>query len=212
MEWRSLDSIKPYSRNTKKHTASSVQKLAEKIRKFGWDVPIVVDGDGVIIKGHRRLQVAKLLKLKQVPVIVRADLSPEEARAARLQDNRSGLDSLDDLEAIAQELSDLQDFDFNLALTGYDPAEIEKFLSDRQTEFQPPEPQGGMGGDGEMGGDPEEPPEEPEPKNPANPERYPLAIVLSWKEHQEWKLIKEKYGAKRDREAFLKLAGMEGEG
>jgi hypothetical protein len=87
IELWSVDRVTPHPKNPKKHPESQVATLAEAIKKFGWDQPIVVDRDGVIIKGHGRRLAAIKLGLKEVPVLLRADLSPEEADAARVSDN-----------------------------------------------------------------------------------------------------------------------------
>ena len=47
--------------------------------------------------------------------------------------------------------------------------------------------------------------EEEMAREPVDGERYPLAVVLSWAELQEWKTIKESLGVKSDRDGFLKL-------
>jgi hypothetical protein len=80
--------LKPYARNNRKHPQAQIDKLAKQIAAHGWDVPIVVDKDFVIIKGHCRWKCAKQLKLKTVPVVVRDDLTPEQCNAARLADNK----------------------------------------------------------------------------------------------------------------------------
>jgi len=77
----------PYPRNTKRHPEDEVARLAATINRFGWDQPIVVDAAGVIIKGHGRRLAALSLKLAQVPVWVRDDLTQDEADAARIADN-----------------------------------------------------------------------------------------------------------------------------
>ena len=83
-----VDRPKPYARNPRRNDAA-VEKVAASIREFGWAQPIVVDGDGVIIIGHTRLKAAKKLGLKTVPVLVRADLTPEQVAALRLADNKT---------------------------------------------------------------------------------------------------------------------------
>lgn len=82
-----IERVTPHAKNAKKHPDSQVAALAAAINKLGWDQPIVVDRDGVIIKGHGRRLAAIKLGLKEVPVLQRADLSPEEADAARVSDN-----------------------------------------------------------------------------------------------------------------------------
>jgi ParB-like chromosome segregation protein Spo0J len=82
-----IESVTPHPKNPKKHPESQVKSLAETIRRQGWDVPIVLDRDHVIIKGHGRRLAAIHLGLKEVPCIIRDDLTPEQADAARLTDN-----------------------------------------------------------------------------------------------------------------------------
>lgn len=82
--------VKPYKRNAKLHPPEQVESLARMIKRHGFDVPIVVDGKGVIIKGHGRLLAAKSLGMATVPVIVRADLSEAVMTEARIGDNRVG--------------------------------------------------------------------------------------------------------------------------
>ena len=79
--------LKPYEKNAKIHPPKQVQALAKIIEKHGFDQAIVVDRDGIIIKGHGRLEAAKHLGLKKVPVVVRDDLTPAQVRAARIADN-----------------------------------------------------------------------------------------------------------------------------
>lgn len=90
-----IEAITPYELNVKKHDKKQVAKIAESIKQFGWDQPIVVDGEGVIIKGHGRHAAAQLLGLKEVPVVVRTDLSPDAVRASRLADNRVAESDID---------------------------------------------------------------------------------------------------------------------
>lgn len=80
--------VKPYFRNVKKHAMKQITQLASVIAKYGFDQPIVVDKDMVIIKGHGRYMAAIRLELAYVPVIVRKDLSEGDAKASRIADNR----------------------------------------------------------------------------------------------------------------------------
>ena len=94
----SLGKIKPYHQNAKLH---NIEWITKSIEEFKVDQPIVVDGDGVIIKGHGRLEAAQRLGLKTFPVVVRTDLTPEQVRLARIADNRSA-----EAEALELELSE----------------------------------------------------------------------------------------------------------
>lgn len=101
-----IDKLVPYERNVKRHPPEQIDKIVKSITDSGWDQPIVVDADGVIIKGHGRRLAALKLGLKKVPVVVRSDLTPDQVRAARLSDNRVGISDLD-TELLRVELMDL---------------------------------------------------------------------------------------------------------
>lgn len=119
-----IEKLVPYEKNAKKHEDASVEKLARSIKEFGWDQPIVVDADGVIIKGHGRRLAAIKLGMKKVPVIVRDDLTKEQADALRLSDNQ--VVSTDyDMSLIQEELRRLAEFDIDLEAIGFDEREIQ---------------------------------------------------------------------------------------
>ena len=65
------DKLLPYHNNPRKDQA--IDKLASSIKEYGFQQPIVVDKDMIVIVGHTRLQGAKKLGLKKVPIVV-ADL------------------------------------------------------------------------------------------------------------------------------------------
>ena len=73
-----IEEIKPYIYNPIKNLNSS--KIAVSIKKFGFQQPIVVDKEYIIVVGHTRYEAAKILKLKKVPVVI-ADLSKSKAKA-----------------------------------------------------------------------------------------------------------------------------------
>ena len=54
VEIRSVDSIIPYANNPRDNNEIAVDKISQSIRQFGFNVPIVVDGAGVIVAGHTR--------------------------------------------------------------------------------------------------------------------------------------------------------------
>ena len=101
-----IGTIHPYGNNPRDNK-KSVDKVAESIREFGFLQPIVCDEKGIILAGHTRYRAAEKLGLPQVPVIYARDLTPEQAKAYRLADNKVGEDSkwLNDLLAV--EMSDI---------------------------------------------------------------------------------------------------------
>ena len=94
------------------------------IEAFGFKQPIVVDTDHVIIAGHTRYLAAKQLGLSEVPVLTAHDLTPEQAKAYRLADNRTHEESTWNNELLALELGDLKDLNFDVSLTGFNSDEI----------------------------------------------------------------------------------------
>jgi ParB-like chromosome segregation protein Spo0J len=70
-----VSEIKPYEKNAKKHPKKQVEQVAKSIKSFGFNQPIVVDKNNVVIVGHGRLEAAKFLNLEDVPVIT-VDLTP----------------------------------------------------------------------------------------------------------------------------------------
>lgn len=122
-----IENLIPYDLNVKKHDKEQVSRIVQAISRFGFDQPIVVDKNGLIIKGHGRRLAAIELGMKTVPVWCRRDLSADEVRAARLADNRVAISDIDpemlrlelgDLEADLSGIFDLKELDFAVADLG----------------------------------------------------------------------------------------------
>jgi len=120
----------PYTNNAKEHPEEQVKKIASSIKNYGWDQPIVVDGENEIIKGHGRLQAAELLGLSEVPVIKREDLTEAEAKASRIADNKTAESAwIDDmLEAEVNVLA--EDESINTDSLGFDDDELDSLISE----------------------------------------------------------------------------------
>ena len=117
----SISKVKPHPSNPRKITDRAVALLADVLQEFGWKQPLVVDTDGVIVVGHTRFRAAQKLKLKQVPVIVADDLSPEQIRAYRIVDNRTHDFTTWDYPVLVEELDALAaDFADVLALEDWE--------------------------------------------------------------------------------------------
>jgi len=123
-----LSRIRPYADNPRRND-ESVAKVAESLRVFGWRQPIVVDPEGLILVGHVRYAAALQLGFENAPVHVARDLSPEQARAYRLMDNRSHEDASWDRELLAAELAALEEADLALSLTGFEESELAQLLT-----------------------------------------------------------------------------------
>lgn len=126
VEQKALTDIKPYIKNPRKKW--DIQKVAQSIKEFGFQQPIVVDRGGTIIVGHGRYEAAKLLKLNSIPVTI-ADLPPDKAKAYRIADNKTNEFSEWDISLLQQEFTDLLDANFDLELTGFDHDELESLIT-----------------------------------------------------------------------------------
>jgi hypothetical protein len=142
-----IGEVQPSADNPRKIPQSAIDIVAKSIAEFGWQQPLVVDTDQVIIAGHTRLLAAKQLGLATVPVVIADHLTPAQVRAYRIADNRSGdFTSWDfpvltgQLEELAGEFSDVlaladwqaivADFDEMLGAPNPDAAEAADDLNE----------------------------------------------------------------------------------
>ena len=102
----SVKDLTPYPNNPRKNEAA-IEPVANSIREFGFKQPIVIDKDNTIIAGHTRLKAAKQLGMTEVPVIVADDLTPEQVKAYRLADNKTGELAAWDFDKLDVELGDI---------------------------------------------------------------------------------------------------------
>jgi site-specific DNA-methyltransferase (adenine-specific) len=124
--------VKPYERNPRINDGA-VEAVAESIKEFGWQAPIVVDENNVIVCGHTRLKAAERLGLDTVPVHVATGLTPEQIQAYRIADNKTGEIAEWDYDLLPLELADLQMADFDLSLLGFNAAELDSLLNGENT-------------------------------------------------------------------------------
>ena len=130
IKMKSLSELRPYEKNPKTHTHDQISKLAETFSKYGFDVPIVIDKENTIIKGHARYEAAKRLKMRKVPTICREELTPQEVRAARVADNKVS-EAYWDMPSLIYELEALYNLDdpgVPITDTGFSELEIRGLL------------------------------------------------------------------------------------
>lgn len=143
-----VDSLIPYANNPRLND-NAVDAVAASIKEFGFKVPIVVDGENVIINGHTRLKAAHKLGLKQVPVIVADDLTPEQVKAFRLADNKTGELAQWDMAKLGIEIEgigeiDMGEFGFDIDFGGIDLSDMNIEGDDYEQEL-PAEPKSKTG-------------------------------------------------------------------
>lgn len=123
-----IGDVKPYENNPRDNDRA-VDALAKSIKSFGWQQPIVVDKNMVVIVGHTRLKAAKKLGAEKVPVVIAESLTDEQAKAYRLADNKTGENAVWDNKKLLEELSS---FDTKDLFTGFKTSEIFEDVLDEQ--------------------------------------------------------------------------------
>lgn len=118
-----IEKLVPYENNPRNNEAA-VDYVANSIKEFGFQVPIVVDKDNVIVAGHTRYKAAQKLGLTEVPVVVAEDLTPKQIKAFRLADNKTAEKASWDFEKLTDEIADLE-LDFDLTSLGFGEFELD---------------------------------------------------------------------------------------
>jgi ParB-like chromosome segregation protein Spo0J len=113
VEYVSIDEIKTYENNAKLHPAEQIEQIKESIKEFGFNDPIAIDKDNVIIEGHGRYIACKELGINEVPIIRLNELSDEQKRAYMLVHNKLTMNTDFDIELLNDELENIFDIDMS---------------------------------------------------------------------------------------------------
>lgn len=124
IEELAVDEITEYENNPRINDAA-VDVVAKSITEFGFQNPILIDKNNVIIAGHTRLKAAIALGMKKVPTIKAPKLSGEQVHALRIMDNKANEYSEWDLDALQEEFQHLDAAAFNMELTGFTNNQLE---------------------------------------------------------------------------------------
>ena len=127
----SISQLHEYDNNPRNNDGA-VDAVAASIREFGFKVPIVIDGDNVIVCGHTRMKAAQKLGMETVPCIIADDLTPEQIKAFRLADNKTGELAGWDFAKLEEELSGISD-KFDMSAFGFvqnEDVDIDSFFED----------------------------------------------------------------------------------
>lgn len=125
--WKPIDDLIPYEHNAKEHNETQIKNLATSLQKYGWQNPILIDKDNVIVAGHGRVLGAKELGQTEVPCIYADDLTEEQVREYRILDNKLNESAWID-EELEFELPELDFGDFDLEF------DIQKRIEKEQKE------------------------------------------------------------------------------
>lgn len=115
IEYLPVDSLKPYSKNARKHSEKDIQAIINSIEEFGFDDPIGIwSNQNIIVEGHGRLIAAKRLGMEKVPCIRLDHLTDEQRKAYALAHNKTAELSKWFDELLQSELAEIEDIDMEL--------------------------------------------------------------------------------------------------
>lgn len=112
-----VDELIPYEKNPRNNT-KAVNQVANSIKAFGFNVPVVIDKNKVVVCGHTRIKACKKLGLSNVPCVMVDKLTPKQIRAFRLAENKVSEKASWDFKLLELEINDLV-ADFNMADFGF---------------------------------------------------------------------------------------------
>ena len=127
IQYRAITGLKPNSRNARTHTKKQIRQIAESIRTFGFNNPVLIDAEDSIVAGHGRVEAARLLGMDTVPTVRLGHMTEAQMRAYVLADNKLAQNAGWDQELLAIEFQYLTeiDIDFDVSVTGFEAAEID---------------------------------------------------------------------------------------
>lgn len=127
-----IDDLNPAPYNPRTISREEMIKLTKSIDNYGFVDPVIINiQTGNIVGGHQRVEAARFLDLKEIPII-EVDLSPEMEKAFNLALNKISGDW--DLPKLKDILGELDLGDFDIELTGFDEIEIEQLMTSIQLD------------------------------------------------------------------------------
>lgn len=134
--YRGIDELRLDPENPRLHSARQIRQIATSIETFRFNVPVLIDANDQLIAGHGRVEAAKLLGLNEVPTICLEHLTPAQARAFMIADNRLTEISVWDDRLLSEQLRALSvlDLDFSLEATGFTMGEIDLRIEQLDTD------------------------------------------------------------------------------
>lgn len=133
--YKKTNDLIPYARNARKHSDAQVTQIAASIQEFGFNAPIAVDKNNVVIYGHGRLLAAKKLGLETVPTVSLEHLTENQRKAYILADNQIALNSTWDDAFLQLELTELKESEYDLNKIGFSTDELDSMLKDIETDL-----------------------------------------------------------------------------
>ena len=78
---RPLAELKPDPANPRQHSKKQIKQIAESIKAFGFNVPVLVDTELNVLAGHGLVLACREAGIDEVPTVCLEHLTPAQARA-----------------------------------------------------------------------------------------------------------------------------------
>jgi DNA modification methylase len=137
IEYLAPAELAPYQRNARKHSKKQIRQIADSIRAFGFNAPVLINAYNVLLAGHGRVEAAKLLGLAEIPCLRLEHMSEAQQRGFLLADNRIAEAATWDEELLAIELGkllQLPDLTFDIGVIGFSVAEVDTLIESNAPE------------------------------------------------------------------------------
>lgn len=118
IELISASKISTYELNNRIHTPEQIDHISQSIKEFGFNQPLVVDENLVILVGHGRFEAAQKLGMKEIPCFVLKHLDENKKKAYRIIDNKLQNDSTWNIDNLTFELESLDSSGFDIEFCG----------------------------------------------------------------------------------------------
>lgn len=120
IEYIPISELKPYERNNKKHQDYNIDEISKSIEKYGFNDPIGIWKDNIIIEGHGRIEACKKLGITEVPCVRLDHLTDKQRREYAIMHNKTSELAEYDFDNLKLELDDLDlsDFDIDFGIDG----------------------------------------------------------------------------------------------
>lgn len=129
-----LSEIKVNDNNVKEHPEWHIKQIANSIEEFGFNDPLAIDENKILIEGHGRYEALKLLGYKTAKVIILDHLDDKKKKAYLIAHNKLTLNTEFDMDKLLVLITELKESDFNLSVLGFEDFEIDEYFKGSEDE------------------------------------------------------------------------------
>ena len=131
-----------YKNNAKLHPQEQIDQIIESINQFGFNDPIAVDENNIIIEGHGRLYALQEMGVDKVPCIRLSHFTEEQKKAYILIHNKTTMNTDFDMNLLSIELEnimniDMSEFGFDFEIEDEEVVEDDYELEEEALENEP---------------------------------------------------------------------------